>query len=40
VDSNLTQGMDVYAFILFVVSCVKVEVLRRADHSSKDSYRL
>jgi hypothetical protein len=30
----------VYAFIHFVLSCVQVEALRRADHSSKESYRL
>jgi hypothetical protein len=30
----------VYAFILFVMSCVYVQALRRADHSSKESYRL
>jgi hypothetical protein len=43
VCSNPTQGMDVwgvYVFILFVLSCVYVEALRRADHSSKESYRL
>jgi hypothetical protein len=33
--------MDVAcAFILFVLSCVQVAALRRADHSSKESYRL
>jgi hypothetical protein len=40
--SNPTQGMVrcVYAFILFVLSCVEAVALRRADHSSKESYRL
>jgi hypothetical protein len=41
--SNSAQGMDVwcvYAFILFMLSCVQVAALRRADHSSKESYRL
>jgi hypothetical protein len=32
--------MSVCAFILFVLFCVQVEDLRRADHSSRDSYRL
>jgi hypothetical protein len=32
--------MSVCAFILFVMSCVWVAALRRADHSSKESYRL
>jgi hypothetical protein len=32
--------VSVCAFILFVLSCVYVAVLRRADHSSKKSYRL
>jgi hypothetical protein len=36
VGSNTTQGMDVW----FVLSCVQVETFRRADHSSKGSYRL
>jgi hypothetical protein len=43
VSSNPTQGMDVwyvYACILFMLPCVSVEALRRADHSSKESYRL
>jgi hypothetical protein len=32
---------DVYVcFSVFVLSCVKVEALRWADHSSKKSYRL
>jgi hypothetical protein len=39
VGSNPTRGMDVYMFVrfsVFVLSCA----LRRADHSSKESYRL
>jgi hypothetical protein len=35
--------MDVYMFVrfsVFVLSYVYVEALRRADHSSKESYRL
>jgi hypothetical protein len=28
------------AFILFVLSCMQVAALRRADHSSTESYRL
>jgi hypothetical protein len=27
-------------FSVFVLSCVEVEALRRADHPSKESYRL
>jgi hypothetical protein len=41
--SNPTHGMDVwcvYEFILFVLSCVLVAALRRADHSSEESYRV
>jgi hypothetical protein len=30
----------VYAFIVFVLSCVYVEALRLADHPSKESYSL
>jgi hypothetical protein len=39
---NPTQGTDVYVCVysVFVLSCVKVAALRRADHSSKESYRL
>jgi hypothetical protein len=40
VGSNPTYGMDVwcvYAFILFVLSCVYIETLQWADHSSKES---
>jgi hypothetical protein len=43
VGSNLTQGMDVwcvYVYSVFVLSCISLEALRRADHSSKVSYRL
>jgi hypothetical protein len=34
--------MDVCACVysVFVLSCVQVVALRRADHSSKESYRL
>jgi hypothetical protein len=41
-DSNPTPGMDicVCVYYLFVLFCVQVAVLRRADHSSKESYRL
>jgi hypothetical protein len=40
VGSNPTRGMDVCAFILLVLSCSQVEVLRPADPPSKESYRL
>jgi hypothetical protein len=43
VDSNPTQGMDVCVCVysMFVLSsCVQVAALRRADHSSEESYRL
>jgi hypothetical protein len=42
VGSNPTQDMDVYASLIsvFVLSCVQVEVLRRADPPSNESYRL
>jgi hypothetical protein len=33
-----TQGMDVWC--VYVLSCVQAAALRRADHSSKESYRL
>jgi hypothetical protein len=42
VGSNPNRGMDVYMYVcfsVFVLSCVWVEALRRADHSSKESYR-
>jgi hypothetical protein len=32
--------MSVCAFFLFVLFCVSVETLRRADPPSKESYRL
>jgi hypothetical protein len=40
--SNPTQGMDVCVFIysVFVLSCMQVAALRRADSPSKESYRL
>jgi hypothetical protein len=42
VGSNPTQGMDicVCVYSAFVLSSVQVAALRRADHSSKESYRL
>jgi hypothetical protein len=42
VGLNPTRGMDVCVCVysVFVLSCVQVEALRRADHSSKESYRL
>jgi hypothetical protein len=41
VGSNPTRGLDVYVRLFsFVLSCVHVEVLRRADPPSKESYRL
>jgi hypothetical protein len=36
----LKAWMSVCAFILFVLSCVWVAVLRRADPPSKEPYRL
>jgi hypothetical protein len=41
-DSNPTQGMDVCVCIysVFVLFCVQVEALRRADPLSKECYRL
>jgi hypothetical protein len=40
-DSNPTQGMDVWYVYVFIL-CVRctVEALQRADHSSKESYHL
>jgi hypothetical protein len=38
VGSNPTQVMDVWC--VFVLACVQVEALLRADHPSKESYRL
>jgi hypothetical protein len=42
VRSNPTQGMDVWCLFVYVrfSVCVQVEVLRRADHPSKESYRI
>jgi hypothetical protein len=42
VGSNPTQGMDVCVFVysVFMLSCVEVAALRRADPLSKVSYRL
>jgi hypothetical protein len=40
VGSNPTRSMDVCTFILFVLSCVQAEPLRRADPPSKESNRL
>jgi hypothetical protein len=36
----LKACMSLCAFILFVLSCVQTTPLRRADHSSKEYYRL
>jgi hypothetical protein len=40
--SNPKQGMDicVRVYSVFVLSFVLVEALQRADHSSKETYRL
>jgi hypothetical protein len=42
VGSNLNQGVDVCVCIysVFVLSSVQVAALRRANHSSKEFYRL
>jgi hypothetical protein len=42
VGSNPSKGMDVClcVYTVFVLSCVQVVALRRADHSSKESYCL
>jgi hypothetical protein len=41
VDSNLTEAwMSVCVYSLFVLSCVQVAALRRADPQFKESYRL
>jgi hypothetical protein len=41
VVSNPTQGTDVCVrYSVFALPCVWVAALRRADHSSKESYRL
>jgi hypothetical protein len=42
VGSNPTRGMDVSVCVysVFVLSCLQVAALRRADPPSKESYRL
>jgi hypothetical protein len=42
VGSNSSQGMDVWWLCVyaFFCVCVQVQALRRADHPSKDSFRL
>jgi hypothetical protein len=40
VGSNPKQGMGVWYLYAFVLSCVDVDVLWRADNSSNESYRL
>jgi hypothetical protein len=42
VGSNTTQGMDVCVCVysVFVLFCVLVAALRRADPPSKETYRL
>jgi hypothetical protein len=43
VSSNSNQGMDVCivcVYYVFVMFCVSVAAMRRADHSSKESYGL
>jgi hypothetical protein len=42
VGSNPTQGIHacLCVYSVFVLSCVQVAALRRADHPSKESYRL
>jgi hypothetical protein len=42
VGSNPTQDMDVCmrVYSVFVLSCAQAAALRRADHSSKESYPL
>jgi hypothetical protein len=42
VGSNPTQGMDVCVCVysVFVLSCMYVAALLRADHSFKESHRL
>jgi hypothetical protein len=39
-DSNSRHGCLCVRFSVFLLSCVYVAALRRADHSSKESYRL
>jgi hypothetical protein len=36
----LEAWMSVYVYSSFVLSCMQVAALRRADHSSKESYRV
>jgi uncharacterized membrane protein YqhA len=41
--SSILSQVDVwyvYVFILFVLSCVYVEAMQRADHSSKEFYHM
>jgi hypothetical protein len=38
--SNPTQGMDVRVYSVFMLFCVYVAALLRADPPSKESYRL
>jgi hypothetical protein len=42
VGSNPTKDMDVCVCVysMFMLSCMQAATFRRADHSSKDSYRL
>jgi hypothetical protein len=40
VGSNPTQGMDVCPRLSVLCCPVQVEALRRADHSSKESYHM
>jgi hypothetical protein len=41
VGSNLTRGwMSMCVYSVFVLFCVQVAALRRADPPSKESYRL
>jgi hypothetical protein len=42
VGSNPTQGIDVYVclFCVYVLSCMQIAALRRANPSTKESYRL
>jgi hypothetical protein len=42
VGSNPTQGIDVYVRFhsVFLLPCVQVATLRRADHLSKESCRM
>jgi hypothetical protein len=40
VGSNPSRGMDVWVYSVFVLFCVQVAALRRADPPSKESYQL